>query len=63
MGMEGGGNFLILLSDSALIGLNETVDFPFFYGFLKFNTIFLVSPFYKSPFREIHLRSYTYSPF
>lgn len=30
MGMEGGGNFLILLSDSALIGLDETVDFPFF---------------------------------
>lgn len=31
MGMEGGGNFLILLSDSALIGLDETVDFPFFF--------------------------------
>lgn len=29
MGMEGGGNFLILLSDSALIGLDETVDFLF----------------------------------
>jgi len=29
MGMEGGSNFLILLSDFALIGLDEIVEFPF----------------------------------